>query len=370
MEMRTPRKVLGFPVSTFSQLKTTSNSSEWCIASGTASPYRNIMQTSFALNDVGHVAFVGQVEASGGQVSRDTGIWLADGATQRLIVREGDAAPGKVAGTVFSNPSVGTPFGTPLSLNFADKIAFSAALIVPNVGNSGGSWTYEGQTLSQLITTIDQPALEYGVLGSSDKPAISINESGTMAYAARINFATEETRDAVIRNFGSTQEIVARTGYPAPGAPPGSVFVEFSTLPAGMGLNAKNQIAFQAFYRDPAQPELQRGIWAEDERGELQLVVRTGGILEVAPNDFRTVSRLFFSPGSGNTGGHRSGFDDFGGLAFAADFTDGTSGMFSFVPIPEPSSFVIALLACTGVAGLQRQTAGEDAESPRGSAQR
>jgi len=316
-------------------------------AIGIGRNYRNIMQTTFALNDLGDVAFVGQVEATGMQVNSDTGVWLADGAAQRLIAREGDAAPGQPPGTVFSNPSVGTPFGSPLSMNGAGTLLFSSALIVPNVGISGGTWKYQGQTTSNL----ESP---YSILGTGDKPAISINDAGTMAYIARIAGMPEEKRDAVVRDFGATREIVAQAGFTAPGAPVGSVFVEFSKLPAGLGLNANDQIAFQAFYRDPAEPELQRGIWAENGQGQLTLVARTGGALEVAPNDFREILRLYFAPGSGNTGGHRSGFDDIGGLAFTADFTDGTSGMFAYHPVPEPSSFAIVLAAFAGLSCLGR----------------
>jgi hypothetical protein len=99
-------------------------------------------------------------------------------------------------------------------------------------------------------------------------------------------------------------------------------------------------------------PELQSGIWTEDGQGQMTLVARTGGTLEVAPNDFRVVSRLGFAPGSGNSGGHRSGFDDLGGLAFTADFTDGTSGMFAYRPVPEPNLLTMVSLALAGLFGM------------------
>jgi hypothetical protein len=94
---------------------------------------------------------------------------------------------------------------------------------------------------------------------------------------------------------------------------------------------------------DPAN---NAGLWATDPSGATQLIARTGDALEVAPADFRTINGLSFvgisGSGSGSTGnsdGRRSAFNNFGQLAFAATFTDGTSGIFvsNRVAIPEPS---------------------------------
>ena len=71
-----------------------------------------------------------------------------------------------------------------------------------------------------------------------------------------------------------------------------------------------------------------RGIWATDTSGALQLIARTGDQLEVAPGDFRTISDLDFVAATGNGDGRQSGFNNFGQLVFWASFTDGSQGVF------------------------------------------
>ena len=92
------------------------------------------------------------------------------------------------------------------------------------------------------------------------------------------------------------------------------------------------------------------GIWATDSHGDVQLITRTGDLLEVVPGDFRTVAGLQFNAGDysiGNSEGRPSAFNNLGQLAFAATFTDGTSGIFvsNRVAIPEPGSLLLALIA-------------------------
>jgi hypothetical protein len=121
-------------------------------------------------------------------------------------------------------------------------------------------------------------------------------------------------------------ELVARTGNHAPGTPDG---VSFN----GMffpSVNAAGQIAFQG--RTTGAPGL-NGVWATDVNGILQSIVLAGDVLEVAPNDFRTVSTVTLGTqqqeaGSGNEDGRPSVFNDRGQIAFLASFTDGSSGVF------------------------------------------
>jgi hypothetical protein len=86
------------------------------------------------------------------------------------------------------------------------------------------------------------------------------------------------------------------------------------------------------------------GIWAEDIAGVLQLVIRTGSELEVAPNDFRLLTGLELLGASTKVG---SGFNDFGQLAFIAKFSDGSSGIFisNHVAVPEPATLLLAMVA-------------------------
>jgi hypothetical protein len=104
--------------------------------------------------------------------------------------------------------------------------------------------------------------------------------------------------------------------------------VRFSELhlPA---LNSSGQIAFRANITGSGiNTNNDRGIWASDESGTLQLIARKGSQLEVAPGDFRTISDLDFVTATGNSDGRASGFNNSGQLVFWAKFTNGTQGIF------------------------------------------
>jgi hypothetical protein len=94
-------------------------------------------------------------------------------------------------------------------------------------------------------------------------------------------------------------------------------------------LNSAGQIAFRAeLIGDGVDSSNDRGIWATDANGDLQLIARTGDQLEVAPGDSRTLAELDFVSVSNNSDGRRSAFNNVGQLAFWASFTDGSQGVF------------------------------------------
>jgi hypothetical protein len=117
-------------------------------------------------------------------------------------------------------------------------------------------------------------------------------------------------------------------------------------------LNAAGQTAFYAYLIGSGiGASNNKGIWATDRSGVLQLVARRGDLLEVAPGDFRTISLLTFlgdrdSHSTGNSDGRPSAFNNLGQVAFSAIFTDGTSGIFvsNRVAIPEPSAISTILM--------------------------
>ena len=92
------------------------------------------------------------------------------------------------------------------------------------------------------------------------------------------------------------------------------------------------------------------GIFAQDLGGNLHLVAREGDLLDISDDsvrhDFRRIKDLGFS--------EKSGFNNAGQLAFWAEFTEGTSGVFvsNLVVVPEPNS--LALLAFGRVAMLRQ----------------
>jgi hypothetical protein len=100
--------------------------------------------------------------------------------------------------------------------------------------------------------------------------------------------------------------------------------VNFASLDSNsLALNDAGQLAFTAQLTDNSS-----SLWATDVAGSLHLIARKGGQLEVAPGDFRTVNALAFAGGAGTSDGRRLGFNNSGQLAFSANFTDNSTGIF------------------------------------------
>jgi hypothetical protein len=117
-------------------------------------------------------------------------------------------------------------------------------------------------------------------------------------------------------------------------------------------LNDVGQTAFFALLTDSEGASAGRGIWATDRSGDLQLIVRSGDLMEVAPGDFRTIGGIEIAPDrTGNGDGRPSYFNNRGQLAFAARFTDGTAGIFvsNRVAIPEPSALLLGAITLLGL---------------------
>jgi hypothetical protein len=145
------------------------------------------------------------------------------------------------------------------------------------------------------------------------------------------------------KGVGADLNLVARAGDPAPGTGTGATFMGLYP-PA---LNSVGRTAFRATLVGAGVDfRNSDGIWAEGPRG-LELVVREGDLLEVVPGDLRQVLQLSFIYGSGNEDGQPSGFNERGQLAFCANFTDGTSGIFvaDVGIVPEPASAVLLMAA-------------------------
>ena len=72
------------------------------------------------------------------------------------------------------------------------------------------------------------------------------------------------------------------------------------------------------------------GLWAQDLSGILQPIALEGDLFEVNDGDFRKITQLYVNL--------EHGINDFGQIAFSAEFADGTSGVFvsDRVAIPEP----------------------------------
>ncbi len=229
------------------------------------------------------------------------------------------------------------------SINDAGHLAFSARAQLTNGGldpsEDSGIWTNRDGALALIIREGDaavgaSPGAKFGELTST----LVLNHSGRIAFWATLtgNEVSSENNSAIWAEGQSSLKLIAREGSQAPGTPVG---LTFDTL-TGLTFNGRDQVAFSASLKPGVgvTSDNNFGIWQQDPAGLLELVVRKGDALQVAPGDIRTVSSLVFAGGSGNEDGFASSFNDSGQLAFRASFTDGTSGVF----VSDQASFAAA----------------------------
>jgi hypothetical protein len=303
------------------------------------------------LNDVGHVAFWGGLRGTV-STANENGIWADGPGGLALVAREGDPAPGTPRGVVFGGDV--SVFSEPV-INNTGQTAFVAGLIGIGVTSSNdlGIWS-QGSGILALVarTGSHAPDTANGVNFGSFRDPVLNNEGQTVFEGSLVGTGVDDTNDAGIwlEQFGALK-LIARKGSHAPGTPEGVTFGTYIPFlfPA---LNDAGQVAFRAFVTDgEIETPTEDGIWATDRTGALQLIVRKGDMLEVAPGDFRTIDGLGFQGESGNSDGRPSGLNNLGQIAFLANFTDGTSGVFvsNRVAVPEPSAVLLTAWAAPGL---------------------
>jgi hypothetical protein len=314
------------------------------------------------LNDAGQIAFRADLTGSGVGTTNYEGIWSGASGNLALVARSGSQAPGTPSGVTFGPDNYsGFTFdiNSPV-LNNAGQTAFRVTLTSSGGTTSEGQgiWSGASGNLTLVTRTGSQaPGTSNGVDFNTFVYAPVLNDAGQTAFVANlVGSGVDSTNEYGIWSEGSgALQLVAREGSQAPGTPSG---VNFDRLWFGAPqLNNAGQIAFLAsLIGSGVGDSNDRGIWASDRMGALQLIVREGDVLEVAPGDFRTISFLGFVGHSGIVDVRPSGFNNSGQLAFEANFTDGSRGIFvsNGVAIPEPSTFLLAA-AALGLCLAQRR---------------
>ncbi|MBI2827020.1 MAG: PEP-CTERM sorting domain-containing protein [Planctomycetia bacterium] len=303
-----------------------------------------------SLNSSGQVAFTAFLEGQGvTEGQNDFGIWMNGPRGLTLVARWGDQAEGAPAGVVYSMPDSLHPEDfARAEINAAGQVAFRGKM----VGIGGGEAIWAGAP-GQLGIVARAGAPAPGVLGSVNFKELwqpLLNRAGNVAFIAALDDPSSLT--GIWAGAPGNLTLVARQGDHAPGTPAGVDFGDLSITLGGVPgdlqpnapvINAQGQVAFL----DDELSDSSAGIWATDLLGNLVKIVRTGEPLEVAPGDFRMVSGLQFAGFSGNEDGRASGFNDLGQVAFRAEFTDGTAGIFisnAVAAVPEPGTLALAVL--------------------------
>ncbi len=309
------------------------------------------------LNDAGQTAFYARLT----DATNNNSIWSEGSGSLTLVARAGSHAPGTPSGVNYGND-----FETPV-LNDAGQIAFFATNL-PGSGvvlgiNDGGIWSEGSGSLALVARVGDHaPGTPNGV-NYYDVYDPVLNNAGQTAFLAVLtSIGVNGGLGTGLWSEGSDSlALVARSDDPAPGTPDGVNFSNFNFFDVPFVLNDAGQTAFLASLTGSGVDSTNdRGIWATDSNGDLQLIAREGDPLQVAPGDLRTVGGLGVDTGlengASNSDGRPTFFNNRGQLAFWAGFTDGTSGIFvsNRVAVPEPSAFLLAAAAITATFGTAR----------------
>ena len=336
----------------------------------------------FSYSDNDEVALVVDLTGAGVNASNDETIWRSNAnGTFNLVMREGAAVPGQ-PGTVY--PGTGTIF--PL-INDVGEVSFGSYL---NVGgdfrwsilrgapgapvllaqegmqtplgpgttfeggligffrhaiNNGGDAMFPqsamvgGQSRSglwrvlngqlQAVAVVGQPSPLGSTYSFVDAFTGALGKDGRIAYVATVTPAgaiTNDNNSAIwVRQANGSTQLIAREGSPAAGLFFGETYNTFNSFEA---INDRGQILFQGTIEGVGVNANNDGcLWGTRLISGPTLIMREGGIFEVAPGVFKIVSQFAVSGGFGSESGDRSGFNRLGQAVIRLFFTDETSAI-------------------------------------------
>ncbi len=325
-----------------------------------------------AFDEAGQHLFSAMVTGGGTTAANDFGLWLDDGTTTSLVLREGDDAPGLPPGSKFPNG-----FFSPPVLGPGGTVTFVAVVQVAGVPKSG-IWSTHGGTLAPLAIEETQIA----GLGSGERiggfsPVVG-NRHGRIAFSGPIEnsqggwiawgiWISDPTGSlslvyrreagaagldlppslAVLGDNGLLHLIttylvpggssyrgifavgsggwrtLVRQGERAAGLNAGVNYWDFDQLV----VNGPGRIAFRADLTGPGVSGSNGRILAVKGDSGFDLVARTGESLEVAPGIVRTIGALLLTQPTGVSPGAWRSFADDGTLVWVA----GTGGVSSAI---------------------------------------
>jgi sugar lactone lactonase YvrE len=221
-------------------------------------------------------------------------------------------------------------------INIHDRVAFTGTTIpaLLSGANETGLWAEDENGNLQLVVAVTNPFLD-GVLGFSN-PVYNDNEA--VAFIQTSGDPEVGIYDSSIDcTSGGTLGTVAELGEPAPGCASGVTFSSFESLGLANVGGATNQggVIFMATLSGTGVTAANNtGIFAEDDTGAVQLIVRTGDVLIG-----KTITALSFLPteSGGNAlaaGQTRSFSAATGDLVYNATFSDKSQAIFNVVYPP------------------------------------
>jgi|GEM_PF-1248791 len=342
--------------------------------------------TNVHFNGAGRVMFSGQVKGSGVDFSNSAAVWSGFNApgSYSLVVRENNQAPHLPAGVLLATTSTIQPV-----LGGDDLCAFRFALSGTGVMTDSDNCIFSGP-ISSLAATREgtaAPGVAGAMLGNYLTPAINIDgaiafisflsglgidatndqalyssgqtgnleliardgdpspvantifdalqspivsDDGTTSFIARLAGADvgAENDDVICADHGGTLAVVAREGDAAPGLPDGVVFGDAAGTFSNLAANARGQLLFQAKLAGAGVDMTnEESLWQFDPILGLQLLMRTGDLIEVADGDERVVTNFIFNSATGGSDGKARSLNDVGQVVLRLIFDDASEAI-------------------------------------------
>jgi hypothetical protein len=336
-----------------------------------ATPVNDVDLLAVELARDGTLAMEARIEGCSSVPSNRDVLWRRDlGELPRVVVMGGDLLPepGRqiqdIDRIALSDGTAENDSGVPLRAQLA---------FVGNASESGGprgrgafviteSPEVPGRTPSSEVQTLvfagdSLPGTPAGALVEDVRAdGLTVADTGRAAFFVMFeNAPVGDDYGLFAVGGGSPTVALAMAGAPAPDAP-GAVFslsTNFQLEPA-FDSNPCGTVAFTMQLRQGVggvDASNDYGLWRSAPDGPVELIARKGDTIEVEPGDVRTVSDLTFAGAGGNSVGHGGGIGPDGEVAFWAEFTDGTEGIFVSDPLvvecPEPGT--ISMLVAGGI---------------------
>ncbi|MCI0540944.1 MAG: hypothetical protein L0Z50_37560 [Verrucomicrobiales bacterium] len=283
----------------------------------------------------GNVAF--RATVSDLPATRD-GIWFGKAGTlQAVMVGGKGAAPESLRGPGYTFGF--GPTSENVEVNAKGELAFATPLAGPGLNNTNSDFVVAGMPGNfRVIAQMGQPAP--GIAGAFFGPFapfshVFLGADGTVAFTGRYSDTGWDFGLWLAPTNGARPVLLMRNGQQAPGAPVGVVFTNsFQFLPPfeEAFMSARNQIVFRARVGGPGIGANNYGIWLAEPDGTVNLIARTGDMLNVGGGVLKQLSNVTFGVDpetiASPEDGRRSPFNDRGEIALLAYFTDFSSGLF------------------------------------------
>ncbi len=241
------------------------------VAPGTGGErFHGVTQAGF--DGLDRVMFLGSLSTTFGlDPATDYGVWSQGSMGLKLDVREGDAAPGAPAGSVFAD------FVSPVR-NDADHIAFQGYLTGPAIdaSNATGLWAEGGSAAAFLSLVAQQgdlaPLPSTGPRFLTFLDGIQIDSSANVAVRARLSGpGVNSLNDVGIWTGDSAGlQYVAREGETAATFPFDVTYAELN----GVGLNRAGQLAISTRLTGPGINSNNDEVLYTGTPGSLEVVAR------------------------------------------------------------------------------------------------